>query len=107
MIRQSYTAVIERNVEWSRAYSSEPYETGWASEAIFFVRALKGSGKGSVAKVQISPDGMNWCDEGSSFELPEEGAVTCCKVSRFGGWLRITGETNSSVTVLVTLSLKE
>lgn len=107
MIRQSYTAVVERNVEWFGSYSSEPYEAAWASEAIFFVRALKGSGKGSVAKVQISPDGMNWCDEGDSFNLPEEGRVSFCKVSHFGGWLRIIGKTDSAVTVLVTLSLKE
>ena len=107
MIKRSYSAVVERNSEWQGAFSSEPYETGWASEAIFFIRSLQGSGDGSAAKVQITPDGMHWCDEGSTLILPEEGETTFCKVSHFGNWLRIAGDTKTPIKVLVTLSLKE
>ena len=107
MIKRSYNAVVERNVEWRGAFSSEPYETGWASEAIFFVRSLQGSGVGTVAKVQITPDGIHWTDEGTTISLPAEGETTFCKVSHFGNWLRIAGETTAAVKVLVTLSLKE
>ena len=39
-VRRSYTATIERNVRWQGEFASEPYEAAWASEAIFFVRAL-------------------------------------------------------------------
>jgi len=39
-MRQSHTAVIERNVEWTASFTTEPYETAWATEAIFFVRIL-------------------------------------------------------------------
>lgn len=107
MVKKGYNAVVERNVEWNGVFTTEPYEAAWASEAIFFIRALRGSGNGVVAKVQITPDGMHWCDEGTTMTLPEEGETTFCKVSHFGGWLRLVGETKSLVTVLVTLSLKE
>ena len=55
MIRQSYTAVVERNTVWSGPFTTEPYEAGWAGEAIFFVRALEAHGvpPGAAARVQI------------------------------------------------------
>ncbi len=107
MIKRSFSAVVERNTEWRGEFASEPYEAGWASEAIFFIRALDGSGNGAVAKVQITPDGMHWCDEGTTIILPEKGETTFCKVTHFGNWLKITGETTTPIKVLVTLSLKE
>lgn len=107
MVKKSYNAVVERNVEWQGMFATEPYEAAWASEAIFFIRSLEGSGNGAVARVQITPDGIHWCDEGTSVQLPEDGATTFCKVSHFGGWVRLVGETKSPMKVLVTLSLKE
>ena len=107
MVRRSYTAVVERNVQWSGTFATEPYEVGWASEAIFFIRVLEGSGAGVDAKVQITPDGMHWCDEGSTVRLPEQGLTAFCKVTHFGNWIRLTGEAETEVKVLVTLSLKE
>jgi len=107
MVKRSYNAVIERNIEWNGRFETEPYEAGWAGEALFFIRSLGGSGGGARARVQITPDGMHWCDEGTEVTLPEDGGVTFCKVTNFGGWLRLVGETKSSLKVLVTLSLKE
>jgi hypothetical protein len=108
MVRRSYNAVVERNVAWSGAFSSEPYEAGWAGEALFFITALKGGCPGGQARVQISADGMRWVDEGTVMSLPVElGATTHCKVAHFGNWLRLAGEAAHSVTVLVTVSLKE
>ena len=111
-LRRSYTATVERNVIWNGEFASEPYEAAWASEAIFFVRALDVSSnfEGGLASVQISADGIHWADEGTTFELPRKtDAVTFCKVSHFGGWLRIIGEvpTPVEVRVLVSLALKE
>jgi hypothetical protein len=110
-MRQSYTAVIERNVEWQGDFATEPYEAAWASEAIFFVRALEVAGKvvaARPARVQISPDGMHWCNEGSALLLPDEPGVTFCRVSHFGGWLRLVGELpeGARLKVIVYLSLK-
>lgn len=107
MVKRSYNAIIERNVEWNGVFETEPYEVGWASEAIFFIRSLGGSAQDDVARVQITPDGMIWCDESTQCQLPRDQDVTFCKVSHFGNWLRLAGETRSSIMVLVTLSLKE
>ena len=64
----------------------------------------------SAQPLQISADGFNWVDEGTFLDLPaEKDAVTFCKVSHFGGWLRIAGTLapNNQVQVLVSLVLKE
>ena len=110
-LRRSYTAIVERNVRWQGEFASEPYETAWASEAIFFARALEVSPDFSgSARVQISADGIRWADEGATFQLPvTKDQVTFCKVSHFGGWLRIKGQLqeNEAIKVLVSLALKE
>ena len=111
-MRQSHTAILERNVTWEGAFETEPYVVAWASEALFFVRALGISGDvgQSAARVQISPDGIRWCDEGTVVALPGEvDGVTCAKVSHFGGFLRLAGELPKAlaITVIVALSLKE
>jgi len=110
-LRRSYTAVIERNVRWQGAFVSEPYEAAWASEAIYFLRALAlDPGLRATAQVQISADGIHWADEGSSFALPSQPDAVCfCKVRHFGGWLRLRGEVvgGGAITVLVALALKE
>ena len=107
MLNRSYNAVVERNIEWKGSFATEPYEVGWSKEAIFFITALKGSSQ-SNGRVQISADGMRWCDEGTIINLPKkEGETTFCKIKHYGNWLRIIGYTNESITVLVTLSLKE
>jgi len=109
-MNESYTAVIARNDDWAGEWASEPYETAWANEAIFFVRVLKFSGEArSVsARVQISPDGMHWVDEGSRLEIPVREGTTALKVAHFGGWLRLTGRTpdGSNLRVMAYLALK-
>jgi hypothetical protein len=118
MVQTSYNAIVERNILWNGPFASEPYECGWAKEAIFFVRALGVKTPGAAsdpdetsavkAKVQISADGIRWNDEGSAFVLPQaEDQTTFCRVSHFGNWLRIVGDTAGlELKVLVTLSLK-
>ena len=77
-MRESHTTVLERNRLWRGEYQTEPYEAAWAGEAIFFVRSLEASGtaKGCEAAVQISPDGVHWCDEGTRVPLPAGPDVT-------------------------------
>ena len=93
MIRQSYTAIVERNVTFEGAFATEPYECGWATEALFFIRTIASNGRvaGTRLGVQISPDGMHWCDEGSYATLFGQ-EVVFCRVSHFGNWLRLAGE---------------
>ena len=111
-MRESHTAVVERNVQWRGDFVVEPYEVAWAGEAIYFVRALDvDSAPGDInARVQISPDGMRWVDEGTTLALPTApDAVTFVRVTHFGGWLRLVGELpdDARLTVIVYLVLKE
>jgi len=96
---------------WTGTFETEPYEAAWASEAIFFIRALEASGipDDVPACVQISPDGRHWCNEGSFVFLPTDpNAITFCRVSHFGGWLRLVGALppGTQLKVLVYLVLK-
>lgn len=112
MIRQSYTAVVEQNARWGVGFETEPYEAAWAKEAVFFVRALRADGipADATASVQISPDGIHWCDEGTTIAIPRDAdRVTFARVRHFGGFLRLSGSLpeDASATVMVYLALKE
>ncbi len=111
-MRESHTAVVERNVTWRGEFVVEPYEVAWAGEAIYFVRALNVDNipAAATARVQISPDGMHWVDEGTMLTLPTASdEVTFARVTHFGGWLRVVGElpAGAQLTVIVYLVLKE
>ena len=110
-LRESTTAVIVRGEAWSGEAASEPYEAGWATEAVIFLRTLKRDGDLSAARirVQISPDGYNWVDEGTDIALPANNdAVTFARITHFGNWLRIGGDLpdGGSCQLLATLHLK-
>ena len=116
MTRLSYTAVVERNRLWTGSFETEPYEAAWAGEAIFFIRVLEASdgladahaAAAAPARVQISPDGMHWCDEGTLVYLPAKaGETTFGRVRHFGGWLRLAGRVppGEQITVIVYLVL--
>jgi hypothetical protein len=112
MMRRSATAVIERNITWAGPFATEPWEAPWASEALFFVRQLDDSGASRnttlTARVQISPDGIRWVDEGHELVLRGDEEMTFVRVREFGGWLRLAGQVEAgSARVIVYLSLKE
>ena len=135
-MRRSYTAVVERGEPLRETFATEPYEAGWATEALVFVRLLAAPAGARVrARVQISPDGMHWADEGTT--LPEAigsgtpGGSTggtpgtdaaantnadgtsvpvFARVREFGNWLRVAGSVapgDASVRALVYFVLKE
>ncbi len=110
MVRQSYTAVVERAEGLTGDFTSEPYETGWASEAIVFVKLLRLDSGAVEAGMQKSPDGIDWADESTSFDTMDEPGLYFVKLSNFGGWLRVTGEVRNSeagADFPVYISLKE
>ena len=110
-LSESTTAVIVRGETWAGAYASEPYEAGWAREAVLFLRLLKRDAALGLAsaRVQISPDGMSWVDEGSELPLPKDTVqTTFVRLTHFGNWLRIAGHLpdGASCQALATLHLK-
>jgi hypothetical protein len=112
MLAHSTTAVLNRNEVWTGSAASEPYECGWAREAIVWIRAMakaEGDLRGVQARVQISPDGLRWLDEGSAFALPAaEGEIAFARVREFGNWLRVAADLpqGASLKVLVTITAK-
>ncbi len=111
-LRRSHTTTLARNEIWQETAATEPYEAGWATEAIFYIRALEVQGKssGAAAFVQISPDGIHWVDEGTTFALPTAaGTVTFARVRHFGGYLRLRAAVPASaaVRVIASVALKE
>lgn len=110
MLRESVTYVIARNEAWAGEAVTEPVEAGWASEAVFFVRALADpQGQLPQVKVQISPDGMRWADEGTAAPMPADtGSLSVLRVAHFGNWLRLKADLpqDARCVVLVTVHLK-
>ncbi len=110
MLRPSHTAVVERNVWWEGDWSTEPYETGWATEAIAYVRVLERREVTSQVslRAQISPDGIHWSDEGSTLILPPDADMVHLCLTHFGGWLRLAGTLGEGqgIKLIVYLSLK-
>lgn len=110
MLPENLTAVVARNETWTGESATEPYEAGWAREAVVFVRALKGpTGPLPKARIEISADGMHWCPEGSEFDLPAtKDAVTFQRVAHFGNFLRVAASLpdGAEITLLVTFHFK-
>jgi hypothetical protein len=92
-MRDFHTSVVELRQPFEATVASAPYECGWADEAIFFVTVEDEDADFDqlALRVQISADGMHWIDEGTTAGLAGPG-LTACRVSHFGGWLRVTGE---------------
>ncbi len=110
MLPENITAIVARNERWSGEAATEPYEAGWAREAVIFVRALKQPvGPAPMASVEISPDGMHWVAEGTRLQMPsEKDAIAVARLTGFGNWLRLAArfEPGAECTVLVTIHLK-
>lgn len=114
MMRNTATAVLVRGDWLDGSFETEPYETAWAAEAIFFVRLMGVRGAAGDAspvelRVQLSPDGIRWVDEGTVLRVAADvEALSFARVAHFGGWLRLAGRVPEglSVQAVITLSLK-
>lgn len=109
-LRESTTAVAIRGEHVADGFTSEPYEAGWAIEALLFLRLLV-QPETSVGHVwvEISADGFNWATDGEPVVLPKaEGEVAFRRIGHFGNWLRLRLEMaeGSTVQLLATLHLK-
>ena len=113
-MRRFFTAVIEQGISYEADFSTEPYESGWASEARWFVRILDGQADGLhiTANPEISPDGLMWLSDGTDpIRLPAtENAAATCAQKEFGNWLRLRIAFDGAprkVKFLIYLALKE
>ncbi len=110
MVRRSYTAVLEKNLVFTECIETEPYEVGWASEARFFVRIVDSPYPNLRLRVQLSPDGLIWCDEGDQPMLTGGMPLFSFALRDFGHWLRLRCEMvtpGSQARIMIYLALKE
>ena len=93
MLRRSLTVVLEKNATFDADFATEPYEAAWAGEARWFVRVFELEGEGAQLSLapQISPDGLEWCPEGSPRLTIGEAGLYSLSLERFGHWLRLQG----------------
>jgi hypothetical protein len=96
-VRESTTAVVARGERFGAGDATEPYEAGWAAEAVVFLLGMD-SGEDGHAAVQVSPDGINWVDEGTTVPMPGDGAVTFGRLGHFGNWIRIVADLPEGAT---------
>ncbi|HRY27059.1 MAG: hypothetical protein H6852_14815 [Geminicoccaceae bacterium] len=109
-LRESTTAVVIRGEHVTDGFTSEPYEAGWAIEAVLFLRLLAPPVRpGGMIRLELSADGFNWATDGEPVALPKaEGEVVFRRIGHFGNWLRLRLEMaeGSTVQLLATLHLK-
>lgn len=94
-MRQVHTAPMEiLSALPNGPMEMEPYEAGWATEAIamIYIREAHGPQPLLRLRAQISVDGSRWIDHGQALPpLTEMGGYSLC-VEHFGNWLRLAGE---------------
>jgi hypothetical protein len=90
-MKQFQTTITERKLNFTADFETQPYEAGWASEALCFIRVenMKGEAAQFDAAVQISVDGLRWIDEGTTFQTINSLGDYFVRISHFGGWLRL------------------
>jgi hypothetical protein len=109
MIKNSHTAVLERNTTFTDVLATEPYEVAWAGEARVFVRALDLTGT-IEATAEISPDGLCWTPEGSPPVKLQQPGLISFPLREFGHWLRVVlrnPDAAPSARVIIYLAIKE
>ncbi len=89
-MRNFQTVVLERMSWFAGSFKTEPYECGWASEAIFVVRVHEVEGTPALrATVQLSVDGIEWMDDDPRLSGIDRVGSFFVRVRHFGGWLRL------------------
>lgn len=103
---------LEVKKNFSADFQTEPYEAGWATEAIFFIMVEErhGAQASLTAAVEISHDGMNWAKEGTVSGPISEKGLHFIKVKHFGNWLRLNCQISGDQAVFrlnIQIALKE
>ena len=93
-MRTFVTTVVELRQRFEKTIETHPYECGWADEAIVFVEPHGGaSGDVVTLRVQLSPDGIRWIDEGTVLRVTGH---TMARLTHFGGFLRLVGDVSDA-----------
>lgn len=107
MPSETSTIIAVADAVWTGPFATPGQQVGGAMEAIVFVTALDANGQVAVpARLQISPDGQHWVDDGTSFVLPyRPGEVSFARARHFGAWLRVVGVLPEGATLQVSVTI--
>src|SRR5688572_23413208 len=97
-LRQIQTALVIDRQPVHGELAPEPYEAGWAAEAIAFVYVdrvpdgREGGARPTLSlRVEVSADGRRWIDDGGAFDPIAATGGYRLKATHFGNWLRLVG----------------
>jgi hypothetical protein len=76
------------------SFELDPYEVGWATEAIAFVYVHQAYGPSPSVflRAQIAADGERWVDRGPTLGPITQAGSYFLSLTHFGNWLRLAGE---------------
>lgn len=107
-MKEFYTSVVELRQPIKNSFLTEPYECGWANEALFFltIHPEQANFTQIVVRPKISPDGIHWLDAPGENAVVDKPGMIAIAQSHFGGWLclelSLSGEAQ---TAMITLHL--
>lgn len=93
-MKNVHTAPLEVLASKSNGvFFTEPYEAGWADEALamVYVRECAGTPPRLELRAQISADGVRWLDHDTPPLVLEQAGTSHLALARFGNWLRLAG----------------
>lgn len=88
-MQKTYTSVLSRRIVIDGDYATQPYEAGWAQEALLFVQT-EGAHPDLALAAEISPDGIAWIQRGPTTILSAGASIAEIPLTTFGNWLRLT-----------------
>jgi len=106
-MRNFQASSVEKRITVKGTCFSQPMEAGWASDAIFFLWIEEAANVQEPlhVSVQISADGMNWIDEGTTLEGVQTTGHYFVKAKHFGNWLRLAIKANETAILKLSVYL--
>jgi hypothetical protein len=94
-MKNSHTAPLEvLAMKTNGAFFTEPYEAGWADEAlaVVYVREAHGPAPRLELRAQVSADGVRWFDHPATpLQVASPGGHGL-PLTQFGNWIRLAGK---------------
>ena len=93
-MRKSHTAAIEIfSAKANGPVATEPYEAGWAREALAVIYCHEVHGPAPCLEfgAQISADGVRWIEFGRAYPTISAPGGYFLSLDHFGNWLRLAG----------------
>ncbi|GAB5456988.1 MAG: hypothetical protein Hens3KO_00180 [Henriciella sp.] len=110
MLPYTTNAIVSRAEVWNEGFTTEPYEAGWATAGVIFLKTITPAQEGGRAVLEISPDGLSWARDDVTVALPvSPDQPTFMRFSAVGCFFRIaviTASPTKGQKILATACLR-